>query len=165
MRALLDKFAALKDQLKSWGTMVPRAGQERGTAVLLYERGKSGEPRLVGRLSQDRDEFVFEYDSAFASSPDIEPLSPFPQLRDTYRSKDLWPFFAVRIPPLRRADVRALLESRGVKPGQTLQLLGLLARKSATNPYELRLENEEDEASEPGAKVGTLSTPSAHPSV
>jgi hypothetical protein len=125
--------------------VLPRAGRSRGTVVLVRRQRGGREAQLVGKLWQDQGDFVFEYDKAFAASPTAEALSPFPQLDETYRSEELWPFFAVRIPPLRRADVRSLLEERGLKPGQTLEILGTLARRSATNPYELALEDEAEQ--------------------
>ncbi len=144
MRAIRDRFSAILDQVRTWGLVLPRAGSNRGQVVLVRAQRGGGEAQLVGKLWQDQGDFVFEYDKAFAASPGAEPLSPFPQLDETYRSTELWPFFAVRIPPLRRADVRSLLEERGLKPEQTLEILGTLARRSATNPYELALQDETD---------------------
>jgi hypothetical protein len=144
MRTVRDRFSAILDQVRTWGLVLPRAGSSRGRVVLVRTQRGEREPLLVGKLWQDQGDFVFEYDKKFVASPTAEPLSPFPQLDETYRSAELWPFFAVRIPPLRRADVRTLLEERGLKPEQTLEILGTLARRSATNPYELALEGEAD---------------------
>jgi HipA-like protein len=84
--------------------------------------------------------FFFQYDLAYAESPNAEPISAFPHLDGIYRSVNLWPFFAARIPPLQRPDVKKLLQQRGIQPDQTLEVLGAVAQKAPTNPYELRLE-------------------------
>jgi HipA-like protein len=136
------RFAALRDQLRSWGTVLPRASGDRGPTIHVYAPGKDREMRRIGTLWQEGRDFVFRYDPTFVASPDAEPISAFPELDETYRSAELWPFFAVRIPPLRREDVRMLLQKRGLRPEQTLEVLGAIARKSATNPYELRLETD-----------------------
>ena len=157
MKAIRDRFSAILDQVRTWGLVLPKAGSGRGRVVLVHVRRAAGDVQLVGKLWQDRGDFVFEYDKAFARSPGVEALSPFPDLDETYRSAELWPFFAVRIPPLRRADVRELLERRGLRPEQTLDVLGTVARRSPTNPYELALEDElEGEAPGPRSKPTTL---------
>lgn len=142
MKTWMGRFAAIMDQVRTWGMVLPRATGHQGAVVQVYGPGKNGALQLVGRLWQEGGEFLFRYDSAFVSLPDAEPISAFPQLDETYRSTELWAFFAVRIPPLRRADVKELLERLGIKAEQTLEVLGALAGKSPTNPYELRLEKQ-----------------------
>jgi len=141
MKSLQGRLAAIRDQVRTWGLVLPRATGARGPVVQVYGPGRDGAMVLVGTLSQDGGDFVFRYDRRFAAQPGAEPISAFPDLEQLYTSAELWPFFAVRIPPLKRADVREFLQRRGVKPEQTLQVLGVLTRKSATNPYELRLED------------------------
>jgi hypothetical protein len=102
--------------------------------------GLKEEAQLVGWLSQEGGEFVFKYDPRYAATNDAEPIPAFPDLDEVYRSRDLWPFFAIRIPPLDREDVKELLdrESIGVEEG-ALRLLATLAGRSVANRYELRL--------------------------
>lgn len=67
------------------------------------------------------------------------PISSFPNLDQEYRSKHIWPFFAVRIPPLNRPDVREVLDRRAIKDDQIFEILGAVGRLSVANPYEFRL--------------------------
>ncbi len=95
--------------------------------------------QLIGTLWQEDGEFVFRYDPPFVASDGAEPISAFPDLHEEYRSRALWPFFAVRIPPADRSDVRDALARRGLRPDQTLEVLGALAGRSISNPYRLEL--------------------------
>ena len=139
MKRFFERFGAIRDQVESWGIRVPRASSGSGPHVSVLAPGKSGTLRLVGTLSQEDGEFVFRYDPAFATSSDAEPVSAFPNLQEEYRSRDLWPFFAVRIPPADRSDVRDALARRGLRPDQTLEVLGTLAQRTISNPYQLKL--------------------------
>lgn len=77
---------------------------------------------------------MFAY-SAAAQEAGTRPLPGFPRLDREYRSQALWPFFALRIPPLARADVRARLKALGIDPGDEISLLGALGAVVATSPY------------------------------
>lgn len=138
MKAFHQAKAAIRDQLESWGILLPRATSSPGPRVSVlapFGRGM----RLVGTLSQEGGEFVFKYDRQFVSAADAEPIPGFPQLESDYRSRELWPFFAVRIPPASRTDVRDALKHHGLRRDQTLEVLGTLARRSISNPYQLDL--------------------------
>ncbi len=139
-----SRYSAIKDQLRTWGMVPMRAAPAEptpGIRVRVDAPGRDGSLRRVGTLWQDGREFCFRYDAAFVSSPDAEAIAAFPKVDDTtYRSAELWPFFAVRLPPLRRADVREVLQKRGITEDRVLEVLGAVAQKSPTNPYELRLE-------------------------
>lgn len=138
-KPLTKVLDAIRDQLESWGFRAPRAGvADQGPRVLLFGPS-AGTTRRIGILSQEGGEFVFRYDHDFAQSPGAEPLPAFPALDEEYRSRDLWPFFAVRIPPAERSDVRAALEHRGLRPEQTLEILAAVAKRSVSNPYRLEL--------------------------
>lgn len=132
--------AAIRDQFESWGLRLPAARGETGIRVGVYLDSEQGE-QIVGWLSQDAGEFVFKYDAGFVAKEGAEPISAFPDLHAEYRQEKLWPFFAVRIPPLDRADVKLLLESQHISPDDRnmLELLGTLAKRSISNRYELRI--------------------------
>ena len=70
-----------------------------------------------------------------------EPISAFPRIDKEYRSECLWPFFAVRIPPMEREDVKEEITNRSLKEDQVIEILGSIARVSVTNLYEFRLED------------------------
>jgi len=131
------RWAAIIDQVKSWGMRLPRAGEGSGPRVLVFRQGSTADA-LVGVLWQESGEFVFKYDPQYASTKGAEPISAFPDLEEEYRSKELWPFFAVRIPPRDRQDVREALAKLSLRPEQTLEVLGKLARRTISNPYTLK---------------------------
>ena len=90
---------------------------------------------LVGRLSWEQNEFVFRYDPDYGS----EPISAFPRIDQEYRSKHLWPFFAVRIPPFDRDDMRREILNHSLQEDQVIEILGKVAKVSVANPYEFKL--------------------------
>lgn len=124
---------------KTWGTALARASSDAPTERKLeVYRQTTDAPRLVGTLSMDQDEFVFRYVAGY----DREPISAFPSIGEEYRSKHLWPFFAVRIPPIEREDMQEKMSSRSLEKDQVIEILGLVARVSVSNPYEFRLEGD-----------------------
>lgn len=100
---------------------------------------ESGGYRLVGTLTQEGAEFVFQYASGYRSDNSAEPLPAFPDKDEVYRSNVLFPFFAVRLPSLDRPDIREAMKEKDVSEDDLLRLLGRLARKGITNPYEFEL--------------------------
>ncbi|MCY3770942.1 MAG: hypothetical protein OXG98_02820 [Gemmatimonadetes bacterium] len=124
---------------KAWGTALARASSDAPSERKLeVYRQTTDAPRLVGTLSLDQDEFVFRYVSGY----DMDPISAFPMIDEEYRSRHLWPFFAVRIPPIEREDMQEKISSRLLEKDQIIEILGLVARVSVTNPYEFRLEGD-----------------------
>lgn len=107
--------------------------------VLLLLPLANGERLRVGSLRKDGDEFVFSYSQVFAARNDIPSLPDFPDRTRTYRSSELWPFFLARLPPTNRPDVREVIESRGIEPANTLEVLGQLGKRAISSPYELEL--------------------------
>ena len=130
---------AIRDQIESWGLRLPRATREHGPRVYVLGPGAGDQAQLIGTLSQEDGEFVFRYDAAFAKSHDAHAISAFPDLTREYKSPDLWPFFAVRIPPADRSDVKDALARKGLRSDQTLEVLGTLAKRSISNAYRLEL--------------------------
>lgn len=95
------------------------------------------EPVVVGQLSKDdAGLYVFEYAAEFKASG-LPPLPDFPRLDDTYKSPALWPFFAVRLPPVDRPDVKAQIERLHIDKEDTLQLLKSFGQRVISSPYEL----------------------------
>ena len=90
----------------------------------------------VGTLHRDDDGYVFQYAKEFAESH-LPLLPDFPRIDDTYRSPELWPFFAVRLPPVDRPDVKAQIEKLNIDKDDTLKLLGSLGQRVISSPYEL----------------------------
>ncbi len=120
----------------AWGTnLVHTSSDESPERILEIYRPTSGEDRLVGRLFREQDDFVFKYDSDY----DRDPISAFPKIDKVYRSKHLWPFFAVRIPPMDREDMQKEIESRSLDKNQIIEILGAVAKVSVTSPYKFKL--------------------------
>ena len=131
MRSIWDKLNP-----KSWGTsLIQASSDESPDRILGIYRPTSGEDRLVGRLFREQDVFVFRYDSEY----DRDPISAFPRIDMEYRSKHLWPFFAVRIPPMDREDMQKEFESRSLSKNQVIEILGSVAKVSVTSPYKFKL--------------------------
>jgi HipA-like protein len=145
-RLVTRAFEAIRDQFESWGggwgLALPQASPEVVAVrvrVLAPVEGAQHELRLIGVLSQEEGSFVFRYDPSFVASTEAEPILAFPDLQTEYRSRELWPFFAVRIPPADRKDVREALARMHLRPDQTLEVLGTLAKRSISNAYRLDL--------------------------
>ncbi|MDE2825104.1 MAG: hypothetical protein OXI89_02465 [Gemmatimonadota bacterium] len=123
----------------SWGTALIQASEgtspERTLGIYLHT---PDELCLVGKLFREQGEFVFRY----ADEYDMEPISAFPDTDKVYRSKRLWPFFAVRIPPMDREDMQKQISSGSLEKDQVLEILGSVAKVSVTNPYEFKLDGD-----------------------
>lgn len=129
------QFVELLDHVKTWGMNSVRAPSTKSEEQTLeiYRPSTDGNS-LVGRLWCEEGEFVFRYDSNYRG----EPISAFPDIKE-YRSKRLWPFFAVRIPPLDREDMRKEIANQSLREDHIIEILGSVAKVSVTNPYEFKL--------------------------
>ena len=123
----------------AWGTNLMQASADSSPerALSIY-RHTPNESCLVGRLFREQEELVFRYADGFK----LEPISAFPDKDKEYRSKALWPFFAVRIPPMDREDMQKQISSGSLEKDQVLEILGSVAKVSVTNPYEFKLDGD-----------------------
>lgn len=92
---------------------------------------------LVGTLSRDGDEWVFSYSWEFQNQRWAKPIVDFPQVDREYRSKELWPFFALRIPSLTQAHVQNYLREAGREEVDAADLMEQFGRRSIANPFVL----------------------------
>ena len=91
----------------------------------------------VGTLRADKGEWVFTYSSEFRAQSEINPIVDFPTLDREYRSKTLWPFFALRIPSPKQPEVREFIERHpDASVGEGL-LLKQFGNRSIANPFRL----------------------------
>lgn len=135
MKRIRQAIRSLRQELSAWGGPRPRAGDATGVArVVVYLDTRQGR-RTLGTLSRDGREFVFRYDREFARDPDAKPISAFPELDREYRQEELWPFFAVRLPPIERDDVRKAMERRHIPASDVLRLLAELSARGVSSPY------------------------------
>ena len=125
---------------KLWSTLV---GGEDSPAEPLPQAGGGAKGERVrvfvdavtiGYLEEAAQQFVFRYADDYKRLPGAVPISAFPDLAEVYESKDLWPFFAVRIPPSKRPDVRELIESKKLTEESTLRRLVELSPRTISNP-------------------------------
>lgn len=132
---------SLHELLDSWGMSRTLAPQGSGTrSVRVKGPSRSGGEVLVGQLWLEGGEFVFRYAESYQRSGE-PPIAGFPDLESEYRSRRLWPFFEVRLPPTDREDVRRVIQASGVDEKDPLALLAALGAHTATSPYTLELED------------------------
>ena len=91
----------------------------------------------VGALSREGDEWVFAYSPAFEEQCRVRPIVDFPKLNHVYRSKELWPFFALRIPSITQAHVQDYLRNTGRKEADAADMMQQFGRRSIANPFVL----------------------------
>ena len=116
------------------------SGEDSVLRVYLHPPSTPSAKRyLVGELTSDGSRWVFRYDRAYASDDSLPPISAFPRKDEVYESEILWQFFAVRLPPLEREDVKEAVERMGLREADKIHLLGLLSKRAVTSPYEFEL--------------------------
>jgi len=83
----------------------------------------------VGRLSRDGSEYLFTYTRGARSAAEggFRPLPGFPDLEETYASKELFPLFGNRLPPRSRADYNDFVEWLDLSSNKK-DPIGMLAR-------------------------------------
>ena len=87
---------------------------------------------LVGTLLYSAGVWYFSYSTEFKLQSRILPLANFPSKDKEYSTRDLWPFFASRIPS------NAQLQIDKDKPKEdVVTLLRRFGRRTVANPYEL----------------------------
>lgn len=113
-------------------------GSRRATFDLFYG-SPDGDRVLVGRLHFDGTEWTFAYSPEFRQRTDLRPLEGFDDVHHVYRSRTLFPFFAVRIPDEDRSDVKRALAAEGIERPSPADMLRLFGRKNVASPaYELQ---------------------------
>src|SRR5437899_8986399 len=90
-----------------------RRGQKSARFRLAYTP-VHGQPVIVGYLTFENGWWSFEYDSDYRRRSDLRPIEGFDDLFKVYRSRILFPFFAVRVPDEDRADVQLRLKQHNI---------------------------------------------------
>ena len=133
---LREKFS---DFLHSFGISAAPAPEttasKAGVDVVLNLT--SEEPLLIWTLSCESGEYIFRYSEVFKHRLEVPPIGAFPDRNREYRSRELWPFFQVRIPPVDRPDVRQILEEKKLDRSDLMSLLPALGGRAVTSPYDL----------------------------
>ncbi len=91
----------------------------------------------VGTLTADKGEWEFLYSEQFRRQNEIKPIVDFPDVQKTYRSRTLWPFFALRIPSPTQPAVRDFIEGRPGRKADEGLLLKEFGTRSVANPFRL----------------------------
>lgn len=139
MKRIRQAIHTLHRELRAWGTEPPRARAVTGSATVEVSVMTRDGKKVIGALWKDGNQFVFRYDPKFVRSTDAQPISAFPDLDEEYRREELWPFFAVRLPPVDREDVRKVLERRHIPESDVLRLLGEVSGRGVSSPYRFSL--------------------------
>ncbi len=90
----------------------------------------------IGTLRMEGSEWIFSYSDAFRNQSKVSPIIDFPRLELEYRSNQLWPFFALRVPSLAQANVQDYLAKTRGEPDDA-RLMGEFGRRSVANPFVL----------------------------
>jgi len=92
---------------------------------------------LVGDLRRENEEWVFTYSDEFRRQNAVKPIVDFPATDREYRSRLLWPFFALRIPSPTQAEVREFIERMPADKVDEGILLKEFGTRSIANPFRL----------------------------
>lgn len=103
----------------------------KGEFVLTYNK------LVIGYLSINEGKWTFEYSEEFKRQNDVLPLSNFPDKNTIYSSKELWPFFASRIPSAAQLEGRDLPVNKDAERNE-VNLLRKYGHKTITNPFTLQ---------------------------
>jgi HipA-like protein len=91
----------------------------------------------VGNLRLENDQWVFAYAPEFRAQTEIKPIVGFPAPEREYRSAELWPFFALRIPSLQQPVVQQFVQEQ--KEVDQVKLLEHFGQRSVANPFLLSM--------------------------
>lgn len=99
--------------------------------VLKYQKDE------IGFLSLSNNLWNFEYSDWFKSQNDLTPMFEFPNLEKKYKTEELWPFFASRIPSDKQPKMQQYFENNPKKTKDIGALLAEFGKTSVNNPYKL----------------------------
>lgn len=93
--------------------------------------------QVIGTLTADKGEWTFSYSDEFRAQSEIKPIADFPDVKRQYRSRSLWPFFALRIPSPEQPAVREFIRNYPKhKPDEGI-LLKEFGKRTIANPFRL----------------------------
>lgn len=119
-------------KLYSWLTGVePLPVEEKLALKVMLGDGE------IGTLIADKGEWCFSYSDKFCNQSEIKPIVDFPDVKRQYRSRTLWPFFALRIPSPEQPAVREFIRSQPEKKADEGILLKEFGERTIANPFRL----------------------------
>jgi HipA-like protein len=93
---------------------------------------------LIGTLSVAEGVWKFEYSDDFRRNDTLRPIVEFPDVNKIYQSKELWQFFASRIPSLEQAEVEEIIKREHIEEDDAVRLLKRFGERTITNPFNLK---------------------------
>ncbi len=70
---------------------------------------------VIGHLVLSNGVWSFEYDKSFEEQNKVQKLIDFPDTTKLYKSNELWPFFASRIPGLGQPKVQEIIKNKSTR--------------------------------------------------
>src|SRR5690554_2218035 len=102
----LNKFFKSEDQEAEFFT----PNDQRAHFILKYKN------LIIGSLTHEDGNWKFEYSDEFKRQNEIDILVDFPEKEKRYVDKNLWPFFAHRIPGLGQPKVQEIIKLENLNP-------------------------------------------------
>ncbi len=93
--------------------------------------------QVIGVLSYENNQWTFKYSDEFRKNQAINPIIDFPDPDKVYTNKQLWPFFASRIPSLNQSFQFRKIDKANIKQDDSVGLLRLFGNETITNPFRL----------------------------
>lgn len=91
----------------------------------------------IGTLIAEKGEWIFSYSDEFRKQTEIKPIADFPDVKKKYRSRSLWPFFALRIPSPEQPAVREFIHRQPQQKADEGILLKEFGARTIANPFRL----------------------------
>ncbi len=92
----------------------------------------------VGVLEESKNGWKFCYSHDFLAQDRVRVIADFPKKQKSYEMKDLWPFFASRIPSLEQPKVRRQIQRENIDADDKGALLERFGKYSIANAYTLK---------------------------
>ncbi|MDP9333262.1 MAG: hypothetical protein M3Q30_08150 [Actinomycetota bacterium] len=107
----------------------------RRTFRVAWQNQRTRQLVHVGSLEFTGHEHVFSYTVEASTHPDFEPFPAFPNFDETYRSEQLFPFFAGRVPEAAKTTYDSVRSALGLSRVEATPI-ELLARTWGATPHD-----------------------------
>lgn len=104
------------------------------SAVFFLSYGKVN----VGTLTYNKGIWLFKYSEEYKNNNKLNAIIDFPDKQKGYESKELWPFFASRIPSINQPFHFKKINKAKISITDTVGLLKLFGNETITNPFQLQ---------------------------
>ncbi len=124
----------IMDKAREWlGFNLPLAAPETAQAKFLLRY----QGLLIGTLSVEQGIWKFAYSDEFQRNDVLRPLVEFPDVTRSYENRELWQFFASRIPSPEQQEVEAILQRENIAEDDAVSLLRRFGQRTIANPFQL----------------------------